>query len=137
MISELIKNNYGEKEKEDFSCSEKILHGANKVYDLGLPLESLKMAAGLSAGVYSGKLCGAVSASAMVLAKLFVKERAHEDTYCGKLIEEFVSRYEEAMNTTTCTDLKDKYRTEKEGCKAVIKRAADILDDIIIREQKK
>ncbi len=137
MISKMIQDNFGIKEREDFSCSEKILYGANEVYDLGLEKDSLKMAAGLSAGVYSGKLCGAVSASAMVLAKLYVKEKAHEDTYCGNLVEEFVSRYEKEMKTTTCTTLKEDFRTEEDGCKAVILKAAEILDDIIIRESKK
>jgi len=135
MINELIKNDFGIKEKEDYSCSEKILYGANKVYDLGLDKESLKLAAGLSGGVYSEKLCGAVSASAMVLAKLFVKDRAHESEYCGKLIQEFVSRYEEELKTTTCSRLKENYRTEDDGCKAVVLKAAELLDEIIIREQ--
>jgi C_GCAxxG_C_C family probable redox protein len=136
MISELIKNDFGIKEKEDLSCSEKILYGANQVYDLGLDKESLILAAGLSGGVYSEKLCGAVSASAMVLAKIFVKDRAHEDEYCGQLISEFVSRYEKEMKTTTCKNLKDDFRTESDGCKAVILKAAEILDDIILKEKK-
>ena len=135
MISKLIKNDFGIKEKEDYSCSEKILYGANQVYELGLKKESLIMAAGLSAGVYSEKLCGAVSASAMVLAKLFVKDRAHEGDYCKGLISEFVSRFEADMNTTSCKDLKEDFRTEEDGCKAIILRAAEILDKIIQREQ--
>lgn len=135
MISKLIKNDFGIKEKEDFSCSEKILYGANEVYGLGLDKESLKLAAGLSGGVYSEKLCGAVSASAMVLAKLFVKDRAHESEYCGNLISEFVSTYEKEMKSTTCFNLKEDHRTEEEGCKAVIYKAAEILDEIISRER--
>ncbi|MDA3809079.1 MAG: C-GCAxxG-C-C family protein [Spirochaetaceae bacterium] len=135
MIRELINNDFGIKEKEDYSCSEKILYGANIVYDLGLEKESLKLAAGLSGGVYTEKLCGAVSSSAMVLAKLFVKDRAHEGEYCGKLIEEFVSRFEKEMKSTTCFNLKEDYRTEEEGCKAVVLKAAELLDEIIIREQ--
>lgn len=134
MINELIKNDFGIKEKEDYSCSEKILYGANDVYKLGLDKESLKLAAGLSAGVYSGKLCGAVSASAMVLAKLFVKDKAHEGEYCGELIKELVTRYEQEMKTTTCFDLKEEFRTEEAGCKLVVLKAAEILDDIIMRE---
>ena len=137
MISKLIKNDFGIKEKEDYSCSEKILYGANEVYNLGLDKESLKLAAGLSGGVYTEKLCGALSASAMVLAKLFVKDRAHEGEYCGILIKEFISRYEDEMKSTTCNNLKDDFRTEEDGCKAVILRAAEILDEIVQREQGK
>lgn len=134
MVSELIKNDFGSAEKEDFSCSERILYGSNEVYKLGLDKESLKMAAGLSAGVYSERTCGAVTAAAMVLAKLFVKDRAHEGEYHKELISEMVSRYEEAMGTSGCGKLKEDHRTEELGCKMVILKAAEILDDIIIRE---
>jgi C_GCAxxG_C_C family probable redox protein len=137
MIYELIKNDFGIKEKEDFSCSEKILYGANDVYNLGLDKESLKLAAGLSGGIYTEKFCGALSASAMVLAKLFVKDKAHEGEYCGNLIKELVSRYETEMTSTTCSDLKKDFKTEKDGCKAVIIKAAEILDEIIQRETGK
>lgn len=137
MISELIRNDFGIEEKEDYSCSEKILYGANGEYDLNLDKESLKMAAGLSGGVCSGKLCGAVSASSMVLAKLFIKDRAHESDYCKGLINELVSRFESDMNTTNCIQLKEEFKTEKEGCKAIVLRAAEILDEIVLREQNK
>ncbi len=136
MISELIKNDFGIEEKEDYSCSEKILYGANGEYDLGLDKESLKMAAGLSGGVCSGKLCGAVSASSMVLAKLFIKDRAHEGDYCKGLINEFVTRFESDMNTTNCIKLKEEFKTEEHGCKAIVLKAAEILDEIVLREQR-
>jgi hypothetical protein len=38
------------------------------------------------------------------------------------------------MGTTTCKTLKEKHRTEEEGCRAIVFRAAEILDDIIARE---
>lgn len=136
MISELIKNDFGIKEKEDYSCSEKILYGANGEYKLGLDKESMKMAAGLSGGVCSEKLCGAVSASAMVLAKLFIKDRAHEGDYCKGLIKEFVTRFEGAMDTTNCKELKEEFKTEEHGCKVIVLKAAEILDEIVLRELK-
>lgn len=136
MISELILNDFGIEEKEDYSCSEKILYGANGEYNLGLDKESLKMAAGLSGGVCSEKLCGAVSASALVLAKLFIKDRAHEGEYCKGLVKEFVTRFESDMHSTNCKELKEEFKTEKDGCKAIILRAAEILDEIVLREQK-
>ncbi|MBB6481453.1 C-GCAxxG-C-C family protein [Spirochaeta isovalerica] len=134
MVSELIENGFGDKDREDYSCSERILYGSNEVYNLGLDKESLKMAAGLSGGIYSRRSCGAVTASAMVLAKLFVKDRAHEGDYHKELISELVSRYEEEMGSSLCQTLLDEYRTEQEGCRRVIIAAARILDDIINRE---
>jgi len=134
MVKQLIEEGFGTEEREDYSCSEKILYGANQVYRLGLDKQSLVMAAGLSGGVYTGKLCGAVSASALVLSRLYVKDRAHAEPRCGELVEEFVTRFEGALGTTSCGALKEKYRTEEEGCKAIVFRAAEILDDIIARE---
>lgn len=134
MVKQLIEDGFGTEEREDYSCSEKILYGANQVYSLGLDKQSLVMAAGLSGGVYTGKLCGAVGASAMVLSRLYVKDRAHAEPRGGELVEEFVTRFENAMGTTTCEALKEKHRTEEEGCKAIVFRAAEILDDIIARE---
>lgn len=133
MISELIKNDFGIEEKEDYSCSESILYGANIKYKLGLDKESLKMAAGFSSGAYTGNLCGAVSASAMVLAKLFSKDRAHADDHHKNLIIEMVTRFEEKMKSPACSELKPVYK-ELDGCKTVILCAAEILDDIIQRE---
>ncbi|MBN2656359.1 MAG: C_GCAxxG_C_C family protein [Spirochaetales bacterium] len=137
MVSELIESGFGDKDREDFSCSERILYGANEVYNLGLDKESLKMSAGLSGGIYSRRSCGAVTASAMVLAKLFVKDRAHEGDYHRDLISEFVNRYEEELGSSVCQPLLDRYRTEEEGCRKVIIAAARILDDIVNREMKR
>ena len=50
MVKDLIDQGFGTEEREDYSCSEKILYGANQVYNLGLDKQSLVMAAGLSGG---------------------------------------------------------------------------------------
>ena len=71
----------------------------------------------------------------IIFLQCLIYDRAHEDGYCGKLISEFVSRYDEAMKSTTCKTLKDDFRTEEDGCKAVVLRAAEILDEIILREK--
>jgi len=136
MVKELIENGFGTIEQGDYSCSEKMLYGANQAYNLGLQQEHMKMAAGLSGGVFVGKLCGAISGSALVLSRIYVSDRAHaaEDAHAGDLVEEFVTRFEKDLGTTECTPLKDKYRTEEAGCQAIVLKAAEILDDIISRE---
>jgi C_GCAxxG_C_C family probable redox protein len=131
----MINDGFGN--QEDLSCSEKILYAANKVYDLKLEKEVLKMSAGLAGGLYTGKVCGALSAAGLVLAKLFIKERAHEGPYLGNLISEFMNEFEKETSDTSCSFLKDKYRTPETGCTPVILKAAIILDKIIIRELKK
>jgi len=132
MLKEYIETGFGI--GEDLSCSETILYGANKVWDLGLDKNALKMAAGLSAGCYTENICGALTAGIMVLSRLYVEDRAHESSYNGELVEELIKTYREEMGSELCTPLKDKYRTEEEKCRPVIIRAAEVLDRIVKRE---
>lgn len=132
MLKSFLENGFAE--KEDLSCSETILYGANKVWNLGLDKNSLKMAAGFSRGLYIESICGALSAGAMVLSRIYIKDRAHESTRNGELVKELIDEYKNLMGSTTCTTLRENHRTEEEGCTAVILAAADILDRIIERE---
>ena len=132
MLKEFIEEGFGI--AEDLSCSETILYGANQVWNLGLDKKALKMAAGLSSGCYTGNICGALSAGALVLSSLYVIDRARNSPRCAELIEEFITLYKEQMGSDLCDPLKERYRTEEEKCRKVIIRAAEILDEIITRE---
>ncbi len=135
MLSELLKNGYGK--DRDFNCAEKILYGANEVYQLGLNKEALKLSSGFGGGMAIEGTCGALTASIMVLGRLFVKETAHESTRIKELTKELFEEYRKAMGDIDCAPLKAKYRTEEIGCRDVIFKAAEILDGIIARERKK
>jgi C_GCAxxG_C_C family probable redox protein len=132
MVSELIKNGYGD--DEDFNCAEKILYASNKAYNLGLDKNSLKMAAGFGGGMGIEDKCGALTASIMVLGRLFIKEKAHESDRVKILIQELFDKYKDSMGSIDCAPLKDKHRTEELKCKNVILGAAEILDEIVSRE---
>jgi len=132
MLKSYLENGFGL--KEDLSCSETILYGANQVWDLGLDKNSLKMAAGLSAGLYTENVCGALAAGAMVLSRLYIKDRAHESPYNGNLVKELIEEYKSLMGSDHCGPLKAQYRTEEAKCRAVIIAAAGVLDTIIERE---
>ncbi|QEN09027.1 hypothetical protein EXM22_13890 [Oceanispirochaeta crateris] len=132
MLKEYIKNGFGI--EEDFSCSETILYGANEVWNLGLDQNALKMSAGLSAGCYTDNICGALSAGSMVLSRLYIKERAHENDYNKGLVKELIEGFRQNMGSELCAPLKTNYRTEEEKCRSVIIAAAGVLDQIIERE---
>lgn len=132
MLSELIKNGFGE--KEDLNCAEKILQGANIAYSLGLDRESLKLASGFGGGMAIQDKCGALTAAIMVLGKLFVKERAHESERIKELTRELFDEYNREMSSIDCKPLKEMYRTEELKCSNVILKAAGILDKIVMRE---
>jgi C_GCAxxG_C_C family probable redox protein len=132
MLYDLIKNGYGQ--AQDFNCAEKILYGGNEAYKLGLNRETLKISAGFGGGMAIGSVCGALSASIMILGILFVQNNAHESSKIKDLTKELLSKYEEAMGEIDCTPLIKAHRTKEEKCNNVILKAAEILDSIVSRE---
>lgn len=132
MLYDLIMNGYGI--EEDFNCAEKLLYGANQVYNLGLDDNALKVSAGFGGGMAIDSVCGALTASVMVLGLLFVKNNAHESTRIKTLTQELFATYRKEMQDIHCGPLKASYRTPEIQCKNVIAKAAQILDHIIERE---
>jgi C_GCAxxG_C_C family probable redox protein len=132
MLSALINQGYGE--KEDLNCAEKILYAANQVYGLGLSREALKLAAGFGSGMAIEDKCGALTASIMVLGKMFVRDRAHESTKIKDLAQELFQEYRKETGSIDCAPLKEKYRTEELKCRYVIFKAAQALEKIVARE---
>lgn len=133
MLKELIDEGFGV--KEDLNCAEKILYGANKVYDLNLDSNSLKLAAGFGGGMAIEDKCGALTAAIMVLGTLAVEKNAHESDRIKVLVKELFSEYKKETGSIDCAPLKDKYRTPEKGCLDVISIAAGVLDKIVIKEK--
>lgn len=134
MLKELMKEGFGKDKK--LNCAEKILYGANEAYNLGLDKESLKVVAGFGGGMGIESVCGALTGSIMVLSKLFVNDVAHESDKIKELTQELLHRYENEMGDINCSALKKNHRTLFSGCDKVIVKAAEILDDIVVRELK-
>lgn len=127
MLKELIKSGFGK--DKNLNCAEKILYGANKIYNLGLNKESLKLSAGFGGGMGIESTCGALTGAVMVLSRLLVKDTAHNSNvreYTKKLLEE----YKKEMGFIDCDKLKEKYRSEITGCDRVIIKTAELLDKI-------
>ncbi len=134
-LAELIKEGFGN--EENYCCSEKILYGANKAYDLGLSAETLKLSAGFGGGMAIEHACGALTGAVMVLSHMYVKEINHEEGGIIKdLLKEFFANFKEKMGNIECAPLKKDHRTEEEGCTAVIYAAAQVLDEIIAKQGK-
>ncbi len=131
MLSDLIRDGFGK--AEDLNCAEKILYGANEAYNLGLNAEALKLAAGFGGGMGIEDVCGALTASIMVLGRLFVSRNAHQSSI-KELTQELFDRYRQAMDSIDCAPLKAAHRNEEIQCDRVIQKAAELLDDIVERE---
>ncbi len=132
MLKDLIASGFGE--DMDLNCAEKVFYGANQVYKLGLPSESLKLAAGFGGGMGIESVCGALTASVMVLSQLFVKKNAHESVLIKDICRVLFSSYTDEMSEIDCDLLKKLYRTEEKKCFHVILKAAEILDRIVESE---
>ena len=132
MLKELIQDGYGI--KEDLNCAETILSGANKVYHLNLNSDSLRLAAAFGGGMAIESVCGVLTASIMVLGKLFVPDIAHKHPEIKELCKEFLHTFKKEVGDIMCKPLKDNYQTEEKKCRDVILKGAEILDKIVTRE---
>lgn len=132
MLLDLLKDGFGE--EEHYNCAEKILYGSNEVYNLGLDRESLKMATGFGGGMGIESVCGALTAAVMVLGKLYGRDYPEEGVSTRELSKEFLTLYEREMGNINCGPLKESYRTEEYKCRAVVLKAAEILDILVKRE---
>lgn len=133
MLAELLKKGYGK--TMNLNCAEKMLHGGNWAYNLGLAPEALKLSAGFGGGMGCGNTCGVVTGAVMVIGALCVKRNAKEEgTKVRELAIEFVKRMQEELGSEQCKYLKDKYHDDVNGCDIVIFKGAEILDDIVKRE---
>ena len=81
------------------------------------------------------KTCGAVTASVMVLGLKFTSTIAHESQVLKPIVQRFIGDYEKEMKSIECAPLKLDFRTEEEGCKIVVLKAAQILDRIMMENE--
>lgn len=133
MLVEKVKKYYGE--EYDLNCAETIIYAANEEYNLKLDKKALKTMAAFGGGMAIESVCGAVTGSLAVLGIIFTKERAHESDRIKELTKEFFNKFEEKFGTSNCGKLKEGYRTEENRCSVMLYSAAEILDEIIIRER--
>lgn len=132
MLTELIRQGFGK--EEDLNCAEKILYGANQVYNLKLTPAELKIAAGFGGGMAIGSVCGALTAAVMVLSVLFTESKGHQSPRLKPLIQELFTDYQEAMSSINCSELKAAHYTPETKCQKIITAAAQALDKIVARE---
>lgn len=128
-LHECLSNGFGK--AEDLNCAEKMLYGANMVYNLGINKNDLKLAAGFGGGMAVGITCGILTGGIMALSKAFIKEKGHEGTILKDIEAEFINTFNDKMNAIDCTALTEKYRHPEEGCSYLIFEAAKIFDSLM------
>ncbi|MFP4431543.1 MAG: C-GCAxxG-C-C family (seleno)protein [Spirochaetaceae bacterium] len=124
----------GVNKKEDLNCAETILYAADRAYGLDLPKSALKLSAGFGGGMGVERTCGVMTGASMVFSALFVEDRAHESERVKELNQEFFQRMEGILGHVDCAPIKERWRTERDGCLPVMMEAARVLGEIVDRE---
>lgn len=132
MLLKLLQDGFGS--AMDLNCAEKILYGANWAYDMKLPAEALKLAAGFGGGMGVEGSCGVITGGVMVLSSLYVQRNGHESGRIKALAKEFIATFTEEQGAIDCAALKAKYRNDEIKCNLIIFKAGEILDRMIERE---
>lgn len=135
MLKELLEQGYGN--DMNLNCAEKILHGANEVYNLGLESEALKLATGFGGGMAIESVCGVLTGGIMVLGRLFKSNDLEDKEKFKNIIKDYIESYRKEMGEIDCAPLKERYRTNEEGCNCIIVKAGEVLDEIIEKEKTK
>lgn len=130
MLSEIIKQGYGK--EEGYNCAQKILHGANKVYELGLDDKALSLCVGFGGGIAIGSVCGALTGGVMVLSILYKSKYEKEEF--RSIIKNYFNEYHKRMGSINCDELKgSEHYNDVVKCDVIIHEAAIALEDIIER----
>lgn len=127
-LKELIESGFGK--EEGLNCAEKILHGANRVYNLNLNDEALKLAYGFGGGMGIQSVCGVLTGGVMVISKV-CKDKNTDKNLVKDFSNRFFDMFREEMEDVNCHILKDIHHTEDLGCHSVIVKAAEILDKLV------
>jgi C_GCAxxG_C_C family probable redox protein len=133
MLLDKVKKYYSE--EYDLNCAETIAYAANEEYNLNLEKNTLKTMAAFGGGMGIESTCGAISGALAILGIIFTKEKAHESDRIKLLSQEFFKAFEEKLKSSNCKSLKEMYRNDEARCSEILYAAAEVLDDIVIREK--
>ena len=86
---------------------------------------------GFGGGCGCGHFCGALAGALGIISLLMVTERAHVTPDFGPVRAEFMAKYEAALGSHMCNDLKPKYRTEEAGCVKTCELTAQVLAEFL------
>lgn len=130
-----------------FTCSAAVFSAFSEELNLD-PDTAKKVACGFGAGISAtGNICGAVSGGVMVIGLKYGKTEAADEAATQKtraLVRKFIHEFTEKNGSVNCTnllgyDLSDPqaYAVARESglfltkCPALVRDAADILEDIL------
>jgi len=118
-----------------YSCAESILKSA---IDEGLcPKELLPCATPFSGGMSSGCLCGAVSASQIVIGYNFGRENSkNNEVLARQKAAELVEEFKKRNKVTCCKILTKDVVDRKKHCSKMVLDCAEILEEMFEMKSK-
>ena len=120
----------------DYNCSETMLYAANEEYQMNLSKQTMKTMAAFGGGMGVESVCGAITGSLAVISIMFTINRGHESERVKNLSIEFFQKFTDKLGTDNCAILKEKYKRDDIGCNIMMEVAANILEEIVLREQR-
>lgn len=124
MLKDVAKEYYLER---GLNCAESIFLASNKYYNLGLDESIVEVVTAFGGGMGCGRTCGALCGALAILGRMVHMEKEPFHEACTKLI----TGYEKALGTSTCEELKARYKTEEERCFKTVCLSADIFEKFI------
>jgi C_GCAxxG_C_C family probable redox protein len=137
-----VKELAGQRFKEGYNCAEAILRAFTETLNVEMSESALKMASGFGGGVgHAGCLCGALTASIMVLGLL--EGRSNKEQSRGPIYEssgEFHRLFNEKFGATCCRILNPhpfETREHLRNCLKITGQTAELLKQHVDRRAVK
>lgn len=116
---------------QNTNCSETLLEACNEIYDLQLPEGSSRLFSVFGSGMYSGNVCGALSALSAVLSYQIVEDRAHTCEALRPAQLTLVRNFREILGDTQCPKCKMMHHTPEHRCLKTCLLAAKAMEKTI------
>ena len=127
-----LENEYGDqKNLYHYNCAEVILNACNDYYNLNLDKRALKMIAPFGGGMASEKTCGILTGGVAAIGVMFTEDKPSENLKLKEVTKRWVNEFENEFGDTNCNILKETKRDEIDGCKPLMIKGSEILEDII------
>jgi len=130
MTRKQIENQYP---MNDWNCAERVLHGADQAHGLDIPEESFKLIGGFGGGMGCERTCGALCGAVAAIGQKYITGSAHQTAGLKDACADMVHTFERELGSIECAQLKKRHRREDTGCRELILRAGELLDQVIAR----
>lgn len=132
-----VATNYSDEErrlygKVNLNCAERILRGANIVYDLGLSEKAMRASAPFGGGMGVDSICGSITGALMVLGVLYTQKAEKNTALKADVTIPFIKEVRRRQGGTSCSYNKERYaKTEPFDCLPVVLAVTEVLEETI------